>query len=187
MKRELRKAVSAIPFGCLTAIAVHAVRFGDEHAFGGEANPLLVATAAGGSLLIALAILHAFLTGGTTTPTGTLAAARLRERMPGAGSIFICAAGLYYGIEALEGHGFELGLPTLLLGIAAAAVAAGFRAFVAWLAGMVADLIRQLFALLSRRERAIHYRMLPTRPIHSQVAVATRQFGRAPPFQRRRR
>jgi hypothetical protein len=58
MTRLLRRATFAVPFGCLVAIATHAVRFGDEHAFGGVASETLVAAAVGGSTAIALTILH---------------------------------------------------------------------------------------------------------------------------------
>jgi hypothetical protein len=186
MTRLLRRATFAVPFGCLVAIATHAVRFGDEHAFGGVASETLVAAAVGGSTAIALAILHVFLTAGTTTSTGTVAAVRARELIPDAGTILAFAATIYYGIESLEGHGIEIGLPTLLLCALAAALAAGLRTFTAWLAGVVADLVRDWLALLDRAEHAIRFRSTRTQPIHSQVAYTTRRFGRAPPFQGRR-
>jgi hypothetical protein len=185
MTRLLRRAAFAVPFGCLVAIATHAVRFGDDHAFGGEANPTLVAAAVGGSSAIALAILHAFLTAGTTMSTGTIAAVRARELVPNAGTILALAATVYYGIESLEGHGLEIGLPTLLLAVLAAGLAVGLRTFATRLAGIVADLIRDFAALLARAEHPIRRRSARTQPIHSQVAYASRRFGRAPPLQRR--
>jgi hypothetical protein len=184
MKRVLRRAVFAIPFGCLAAIVAHAVRFGDDHRFGGDANELLVAIAVAGSVAIGLAILHAFLTAGSTTVTGTIAATRAGELIPNTATIFTLAAGVYYGIESLEGNGIELGLPTLLLGASAAVLAATLRTVVARLAGIVADFVRDWIALLDRRARPIRFRSGPTRPIHSQVAYATRRSGRAPPRER---
>jgi hypothetical protein len=184
MKRVLRKAIFAIPFGCLTAIAAHTVRFGDDHAFGGDAHELLVATAVVGSTAIALAILHAFLTAGSTAVTGTIAAARAGELIPNAATIFLPAAGVYYGIESLEGHGIEIGLPTLLIGALAAALAAALRTLVAHLAGIVADLVRDWIARLDRCTGRTRFRPRRSRPIHSHVAYATRRLGRAPPRRR---
>jgi hypothetical protein len=186
MKRMLRRAVFAVPFGGLVAIAAHTVRFGDDHVFGGEANDMLIATAVGGSALIALAILHVFLTAGTTTPTGTIAAARVRELIPNGGTIFALAASIYYGIESLEGNGIELGVATLLLAALAAALAAALRGVAAYLAGIVAVLVRDWIALLDRCEHSIRSRSLQTQPIHSQVEYATRRLGRAPPAELRR-
>ena len=185
MTRALRRAVFAIPFGCLTAIVAHAVRFGDEHAFGGEAHELLVAAAIAGTVAVALAILHAFLSAGSTIVTGTIAATRAGEFVPNAATIFTLAAGVYYGIESLEGNGIEFGLPTLLLGASAAALAALLRTLAARLASIVADLVRDWIALLERRERPIRCRSRRTRPIHFQLACATRRLGRAPPPERR--
>lgn len=185
MRGWLRKALFAVPFGCLVAVATHAVRFGDDHAFGGDANEALVATAVGGSLAIALTILHAFLTAGTTTPTATLAAARARQLIPGPVELCGLAAAVYYGIESLEGHGIELGLaPVLLVGLAAL-LAFALRSGVAVFAAVIAEMVRDYIALLDRREHLVRHRALQARPIHSRVAYATRRFGRAPPNGRR--
>jgi len=185
MNGVLRRTLFTVPFGCLIALLVHVVRFGDDHAFGGDGNEALVATAIGGSIAIALVIFHGFLTAGTTVPTGTIAAARARQLVPGVWTLFVCAAATYYGIESLEGNGIELGLPTVLLAIAAAFVAIGLRAIVALFAGLVAGMVRDWIALLDRRERVLFHRSLQVQPIHSQVTGATRRFGRAPPNERR--
>jgi hypothetical protein len=185
MKRALRRAVFAVPFGCLAALVTHAVRFGDEHAFGGEAHELLVAAAVAGSVAVALTVLHAFLTAGSTVVTGTIAATRAGELVPNAATIFTFAAGVYYGIESLEGNGIETGFPALLLGALAAALAALLRSLAGRLAGVVADLVRDWIALLERRAPTIRFRSRRGRSIHSQVAYATRRLGRAPPHERR--
>jgi len=185
MKGVLRKAAFAVPFACLIALAAHAVRFGDEHAFGGDANEAIVATAICGSIAIALTILHAFLTAGNTTPTGTLAAVRARQLLPGAVPLFALAAGIYYGIESLEGNGIEAGRPTVLLAALAALLAFALRAFVAVFANVVAEIVRGWIALLGRREHLIWHRSLQEQPVHAQVIYATRRLGRAPPNGRR--
>jgi hypothetical protein len=185
MESVLRKVTFAVPFGCLAAIAAHAVRFGEDHAFGGEANDALVATAVAGTLAVAVAILHAFLTAGTTTPTATLAAARARQLVPGSAMLFALAATIYYGIEALEGHGLEVGLPTMLLGAFAAVLALTLRGAVAILAGVVADMVSDFVALLTRQEHIGWHQSLQAQVIYSQVPHAARRFGRAPPNERR--
>jgi hypothetical protein len=184
MNDVLRKAVFAVPFACLAALAVHVARFGDDHAFGGEGNEGLVAAAVGGSVAVALTILHAFLTAGTTTSTGTIAAARARERLPNALTLFGSSAAIYYGIEALEGNGIEIGLPTLLLAASAALLAAALRAVVALVAGVVARIVSDLVALLDRREHLVGLRSPQARPIVRQLSRAARRFGRAPPNER---
>lgn len=185
MHGALRKSIFALPFGCLAAIAAHFVRFGDEHAFGGGANETLVAVALGGSIAIATAILHAFLTAGTTLTTGTLASARIRALIPGAPALFGCAALIYYGIESLEGNGIEVGAPIVVLAACATALACLLRGVAALVARIVADIARDWLALLDRRERLVRHAALRPQPIHSQVALTARRFGRAPPNGRR--
>jgi hypothetical protein len=187
MNGALRKIGFAVPFGCLAAISAHAVRFGDDHAFGGDANEALVAAAIGGSTIVALSILHAFLTAGTTIPTGTIAAARAGRLIPGFGALFLFAAGIYYGIESLEGHGVEIGLPTLVLAGLTALLTVGLRIIVALLAAFVAGIVRAWLAFLERCRQPRRRRTLQAQPIHSQVTRAARRFGRAPPNGRRLR
>jgi hypothetical protein len=123
MPDALRKSIFAVPFECLVAVATHFVRFGDDHAFGGSANEALASLAIGGSITIALVILHAFLTVGSTKVTGTIARTRVAALLPNGPTIFTLAAAVYYGIETLEGNGGELGFPTLVLALIAALVA----------------------------------------------------------------
>ena len=127
MPGALRKSIFAVPFGCLVAVATHFVRFGDDHAFGGSANEAIASLAIGGSITIALVILHAFLTTGSTTVTGTIARTRVAALLPNGPTIFTLSAAVYYGIETLEGNGVELGFPTLVLALLAALVALTLR------------------------------------------------------------
>jgi hypothetical protein len=185
MSPLLRKAAFALPFGCVTAIATHFVRFGDDHVFGGDANEALSTAALGGSIAIALAILHVFLTSGSTTVTGTIARARVRTLVPNAFVIFGVAASVYYGIESLEGNGIELGLPTVVLALFAALVAFLLTRLCALLARFVAASVRVFFQLLDAQAR-IAWRLAPiARPLHPQLALVTRRTGRAPPNGRR--
>lgn len=181
MRDAFRKSVFAVPFGCLVAIAAHFVRFGEEHAFGGRANEALVSGAVIGTLVIAGLILYAFLTGGTTTTTGTIAFVRARRLVPGTPSLLAVATTIYYGIESLEGNGIELGLPTLVLAAFALLVAYGLNRLTAIFSFYVADLLRHWRAFLGRRERSIWHLALDVHLVHSPIALAARHFGRAPP------
>jgi hypothetical protein len=181
----LRKPIFAIPFGCLAAIATHFVRFGDEHAFGGSANEALVSGAVAGSIAIAIAILTVFLSAGSTFMSGSVAATRIRALVPGAPAIFAIAAFVYYGIESLEGHGIEIGLPTIVLAIFATVLAYALRACAKAIARIVITVIRDGFARLARRERPVLRFALEPQRIHSQTARAARRLGRAPPNERR--
>jgi hypothetical protein len=184
MTSVLRKAIFAFPFGCLAALLTHVARFGEDHAFGGSANTAIVSAASGGSIAIAIAILHAFLTAGTTTVTGTIAQSRVRAMLPDAPLIFACAAALYYGIEMLEGNGIELGLPTLALAAAAALLALTLRALCTQLARFACALACELVARLTARPRAVAQPAPQSHPLRAQTILAARRLGRAPPHER---
>jgi hypothetical protein len=185
MPDALRKSIFAVPFGCLVAIATHFVRFGDEHAFGGSANEALASLAIGGSITIALVILHAFLTAGSTTVTGTIARTRVAALLPNGPTIFTLAAAVYYGIETLEGNGVELGFPTLVLALLAALVAFALRELCAQLASFVHAIVSELIALLSVGPCAVAQSAPQSDPLRAQTILASRRLGRAPPNERR--
>ena len=99
--------------------------------------------------------------------------------------MFVPAAGIYYGIEALEGNGLEIGLPTVVLAVFSIVLAFALRRLRrSWRTSM-ADLINDWLALLERRERLIWHLALHPQPIHAQDVRAARRFGRAPPNRRR--
>jgi hypothetical protein len=181
----LRRAAFSVPFGCLTALAAHDVRFGDDHAFGGEANTAIVSGAIGGSIAIAVMILYAFLTAGSTTVTGTIARARVSALLPRTGAVLGVAAAFYYGIETLEGNGVELGLPTLLLAVIAWLVASASRALCAQLATFAVAIVRDLVALASARPCVVARTMRQRHVLRAQTLLTARRLGRAPPNERR--
>jgi hypothetical protein len=185
MPGAFRKSIFAVPFGCLVAIGTHFVRFGDDHAFGGSANEALASLAIGGSITIALVILHAFLTIGSTTVTGSIARTRVGALLPNAPTIFTIAAAIYYGIETLEGNGIELGFPTLVLALMAMLVAFTLRALCAQLASFVHAIVNELIALLSVRPCAVAQSAPQSHPLRAQTILAARRLGRAPPNERR--
>jgi hypothetical protein len=185
MRAFVRRLLFALPFGCSTALISHVVRFGDDHAFGGEANEAIVAAAIGGSIAIALAILHAFVTAGSTTVTGTIARTRVRAMLPNAPTIFALAAMFYYGIETLEGNGIELGLPTFVLAAIALLVAFGLRVLCAQLARFVQSIVRDFIALLSAQPAPVAVRSSQPHPRRAQIYLTARRLGRAPPNERR--
>jgi hypothetical protein len=180
----LRKAAFTLPFACLTALASHEVRFGDDHDFGGEANAAIVSAAIGGSIAIALAILYAFLTAGSTTVTGTIARARVGKLLPNAPTIFGAALVFYYGIEMLEGNGIELGLPTLCLAGIATLVALLLQLLCGQLARFVVAIVRELVAQLSARPCVVAQPGRRPQIPRAQRLLAARRFGRAPPNER---
>jgi hypothetical protein len=180
-----RKAAFAFPFGCLTALVSHAIRFGDDHTFGGEANDAIVSAAIVGSIAIAVLIFHVFLTTGSTTVTGTIARSRVRRLIPNAPLIFTLAAVLYYGIETLEGNGIELGSPTLVLAAIATLVALGLSCLCDQLARFVHAIVCEFVALLSARPFAAARPAPQPHPLRAQVFLTARRFGRAPPNERR--
>jgi hypothetical protein len=181
----LRKAAFAFPFGCLTALLSHEIRFGDDHAFGREANQAIVSAAIVGWIAIAGLIFHAFLTAGSTTVTGTIARSRAARLLPNAPSIFTLAAVLYYCIETLEGNGIELGWPTVVLAAIATLLALGLRCLCDELARFVQAIVCEFVALLSARPFASARPTPQPHPLCAQVFVTARRFGRAPPNERR--
>lgn len=177
----LRRFAFALPFGLVTAIVTHLIRFGDDHDFGGEANPAIVSLAIVGAVTLALALLHGFLAAGTTTPTGTLARARIAQVLPHPALLFGVAALTYYSIESLEGNGIEIGFATIALALVALLVAFGLRALCALLATFVAQAVEALFALLAAQPRPLLAVAARRRPLHIERERVARRFGRAPP------
>jgi len=177
----LRRIAFSLPFGLVTAIVTHLIRFGDDHDFGGDANAAIVTLAVVGAVTLAFALLHGFLVAGTTTPTGTLARTRIARLVPHPALVFGLAALTYYSIESLEGNGIEIGFATVMLAIIATLVAWGLRAFCALLATFVADAIRALVALLAAQPRPQLALARAHRPLHTERERVARRFGRAPP------
>jgi len=175
----LRRIAFALPFGLVTAILSHLVRFGDDHDFGGDANGAIVSLAVVGAVTIALAMLHGFLVAGTTTPTGTLARARIARLLPHPALVFAVAATVYYTIESLEGNGIEIGFATILLALIGTLVAYALRGLCALLATFVAQAVRALVELLAP-PRPVLARAY-ARPLHIEPERVARRFGRGPP------
>jgi len=181
----VRKVAFAFPFACLTALLSHEVRFGDEHAFGGEANEAIVSAAVGGSITVALLLAHAFLAAGSNRTTGSVARSRALPVLPGWPLLFGLAAGLYYTIETLEGNGIELGWATVLLAVIAGLLAGGLRWLCDGLAGLVDALVREYVARLSARPVLVAAAPPRHRPLRAQTLRITRRLGRAPPYEQR--
>lgn len=100
----LRKTPGGLALGLLASLAAHAALYGGEHAVGGDYHALLM------QLAVAAALGFVSLVGALAwTQCGSLAdgsvlAARLRERLPGVGSVVASAAAWYVGVEAIEPH-----------------------------------------------------------------------------------
>jgi hypothetical protein len=184
MTAVFQKIAFAMPFGFLTAIATHYVRFGDDHAFGGEGNEALVTTAVAGVIGLAFTILAMFLRAGSTTTTGSIARARVNALLPHPVTVFLIAALTYYGIESLEGNGIELGLPTVVLALFALIVAYALRRLTALLSRFASVVAREWFARLTVRDRIVWHLGLESQPLHVETLRVARRFGRAPPVLR---
>jgi len=181
----LRNVAFALPFGAMAALGTHTVRFGDDHAFGGDADDAIVTLAVGGTLAIALAILHVFLARGTTILDGSIVRARLAALIPHPLLIFGIASSVYYGIEGVEGHLPGFGLPTVFLAFFAVALGLLLRRLSAFFACFAAHISRDWLAQLDARARRVWQLGFDVRPLHPQLARSTRRLGRAPPNGRR--
>ena len=175
----LRKVPGTLILGLLASLAGHAAVFGGGHAMGGGYHALLVQIALGGALCL-LAFFGALAWSGShDTADGSVAAARLRARLPNAGALFASTLLWYAAAEALEPQH----APASTLAAAAALVAVAWiilrlaHAIVTIVADAVIAVCRTTFsprsAAWSRRSR-LH--LIPRR-----APVARRRFARPPP------
>ena len=100
----LRKVPGCLALSLSASLAAHAALYGGEHAIGGAYHALLVQIALAAALgFIALVGALAWAQSGNSTD-GSVLAARLRERLPGIGSVIAAASAWYAGVEAVEPH-----------------------------------------------------------------------------------
>lgn len=195
MSVDIRKAVAVVPLAVLSALLAHQVRFGDDHAMGGEGNEALVGFAVASLASLALAALWLVAREARTCASGSILARRLVDALPGSGrfvpwasAIAIGAIGIYFGIETLE-HGFVVEgawpgvlLPSAILAIVSTCAAVGSLGLTRVLADLgVAIANGRLFFRLAEAASTVFARVSSTRPVHTgRVGFKTR-FGRAPP------
>jgi hypothetical protein len=178
---SLRKVPGSLALGLFASLAAHAALFGGEHAIGGAYHAVLIQIAVAAALgFVALAGALAFAQSGFSTD-GSIVAARLRERLPGIGSVVAAAAAWYAGIETVEPH--HAGVPAFAL-LAALAVAsyAALR-----LARAITDAFARAAIAISRTSfspRAPAWCRRPRgRPIPRRPVLTRRRFARPPPIE----
>jgi hypothetical protein len=176
----LRKVPGALVLGLLASLAAHAGLYGSGHAMGGSYNWLLLQIALAGFCGL-IAFFGALAWGSAQgTADGSVMAARLRERLPGAAAVLL-AAGLWYVLgESIEpGH-----VAAPLAGSLAALIAVSYA--VAWLARVVTAAVARAVLAIAHTEfsprtpswqRRAQRTPLPRRPV-----LTRRRFARPPPI-----
>lgn len=176
----LRKVPGCLALGLFAALTAHAALYGGTHAIGGTYHALLMQIALAATLgFVALLGALAWTQSGSSSD-GSVLAARLRERLPGVGSVIAAAAAWYVGVETVEPH--HAGVPGIaLLAALAAASYAALRlahAITDAFARVAIAIFRTLFsprALVWRRRP--HGRLIPRRSF-----LTRRRFARPPPI-----
>jgi len=175
----LLKVPGMVALGLLASLAVHAALFGGSHAMGGEYHALLVQAALTGALTL-LGFFGVLAWSGSRGVTeGSVLAGRLRERLPGFGTILLSTLFWYAAAEAFEPHHAAASPLPLLLALAAISWLAQrlARAAVDTIADAVIAILRTPFSsrtpTWSRRPRL--------RPTIRRTHWARRHFARPPP------
>ncbi|HUY11358.1 MAG TPA: hypothetical protein VMV73_03760 [Candidatus Dormibacteraeota bacterium] len=112
----LRAIRGSLVLGLLAALVAHVALFGGQHAIGGAYHALLMQATSAVSLgfVVFVGALAWGLSG--NAGSGRVLSTRLREELPGIGSVVASAAAWYAGIEAIEPH--HLGAPVIALIVA---------------------------------------------------------------------
>ncbi|MGA7356346.1 MAG: hypothetical protein WA431_08225 [Candidatus Cybelea sp.] len=176
----LRKVPGALALGLLASLAAHAALFGGTHVMGGAYAGLLAQAASAGCFGLVLCFAALAWSGSRLTAEGTILAARLRERLPGAPALFTCASLWYMAAEAVEPH--HAGV--------APAVAVITLAVAAWLSLRLARAVVGALALAAIAIQKTTFtprtpswkRRLRLRPIRRRAPLAHRRFARPPPI-----
>jgi hypothetical protein len=176
----LRKVPGALALGLLASLAAHAALYGAEHAIGGAYHAVLLQITLAAALGFVMFVGALALTLSRNSTDGSVVAARLRERLPGVGSVIAAAAAWYVAVEAIETH--HAGSPGIALFAALAASSyAALR-----LAHAITDAFARAAISISRTSfspRAPAWRRRPRgRVIPRHSFLARRRFARPPPI-----
>jgi hypothetical protein len=176
----LQKLPGALALGLVASLTAHAALYGGGHVVGGAYHALILQMALAATLgFIALVAALAWAQSGSSTD-GSVLAARLRERLPGAGGVISAAAAWYTTIEAIEPHHAAAPIVVLLAALAAASYAALRLAH-----AMTGALARAAIAIsrpaFSPRTPIWRRRARP-RPIARRLFSTRRRFARPPPI-----
>jgi hypothetical protein len=176
----LRKVPGGLALGLLASLGAHAALYGGQHAVGGAYHALVVQIALAAAVaFVALIGAVASIQAGSSTD-GSILAARLRERLPGFGSVVAAAAIWYAGVEAVEPH--HAGAPAIaLLAALAAASYAALR-----LAHLISNALACVVIAIARTSfspRTPAWRRRPRgRVIAGRSFLARSWFARPPPI-----
>ena len=175
----LRKIPGSLALGLLASLAAHTALFGGGHAVGGAYHALLLQIASSAALgFVALMGALAWTQSGSWMD-GSVLAARLRERLPGVGSVVVSASAWYAGVEAIEPH--HVGASGILL---LAALAAASYAVLLLARALTKTLARAVIAIFSTSfsPRAPVWRRRPRGRLTARRSfLARRLFARPPP------
>lgn len=175
-----RKVPGCLALGLFASLTAHAALWGREHVVGGGYHGLLMRIALAAALgFLALVGAVAWTQSGNSTD-GSVLAVRLRERLPGIGSVIAAAATWYVGVEALEPHHAGTpGIAQLVALVAASYVALRLaHAITGVFARGAIAIFRTSFSL---REPA--WRRRPRGRLISRRSFLTRRrFARPPPI-----
>lgn len=175
----LRKVPATLTLGLLASLAAHTALFGQGHAMGGGYHAALVQTALAGALCL-LAFFGALAWNGSAgTADGSVVAARLRARLPGAASLFAATLLWYGAAETLEPHHAPVSMIVAILALAG----------IAWLLLRLANAIVTIVAgaVIAVRSTPFAPRAIPrsrrprTHLVPRRAPFARRRFARPPP------
>mgnify|MGYP001381482705 CR=1 FL=1 len=175
----LRNIRGSLVLGLLVSLAAHVALFGGQHTVGGAYHAVLMQ----GTSAVTLGFV-AFLGAlawalSRSSSDGSVLAARLREQLPGLGSVVASAASWYAGIEAIEPH--HLGAPVIELLVVL--IAASY--LVLLLARAMTDTFAHAAITISRTSfspRVPAWRRRPRERVLARHSFqARRRFARPPP------
>lgn len=156
MNVDARRAVAVVPSAVVCALLAHQIRFGEDHAMGGEGHGALVGFAVASLLIVAAGALWMLARTARLGADGSVLARRLQAALPGDGRVVPNASAIttgaalaYFGIEALEGSlptdslMLDVCLPAVVLALLGVLAALLTRALaralaeltIAWVAG----------------------------------------------------
>ncbi|MBV8531742.1 MAG: hypothetical protein JO104_10525 [Candidatus Eremiobacteraeota bacterium] len=176
----LRKVPGALVLGLLASLAAHGVLYGAGHAIGGSYHALLVQAGLAGGLALLASLAALAWTGAKGIPTGTVMAARLRDRLPGRSELLGAAAVWFGTAEAIEPHHASAGVVAVAIALVLVSWLVHRLAGLAIdvLAGAVISIFRAAFSARtpswSRRPRRRFYLR--------RTFWARRRFARPPPI-----
>ena len=176
----LRKVPGTLALGLLASLAAHAVLFGETHVMAGAYAGLLVQAASAGCFGLVLCFTALAWSGSRLSAEGSVLAARLRERLPGAPVLCACALLWYAWAEAVEPRhaGVPPAVVTIALAVAAWLTLRLARAVLGVLAAAAIEIQRITFTPRTPSWK----RRLRLRPRHRHSLSARRRFARPPPI-----